>query len=109
MFPLNFNPDLIMLPFKATIRETGQPLTLEQARALIALGEGQFVKIERSYTGAPEASGWTIFERQTHAYVHTGDPLFEIEREARRHMRTAYAIWHDLNGSDATTYSHAHL
>ncbi len=109
MFPLNFKPDLIMLPFKATIRETGQALTLDQAKALIALGEGQFVKIERSYPGAPEAIGWTIFERQTHAYVHTGDPLFEAEREARRHMRTAYAIWHDLNGPDATTYSHAHL
>jgi hypothetical protein len=85
MFPLNFKPDLIMLPFKATVRETGQPLALEQARSLVALGEGQFVKVERSYPGAPEAIGWTIFECQTHAYVHTGDPLFDTERDARRH------------------------
>jgi hypothetical protein len=108
VFPLNFKPDLIMLPFKAAIRETGQPLTLEQARSLIALGESQFVQVERSYPGMPEALGWTIFERKTHAYVHTGDPLFDTEREARRYMRTAYTIWHDLNGPEATTYSHAH-
>lgn len=109
MFPLTFKPDLIILPFKASVRDTGQPLTFVQARALQLAGQMEFVRIERSHPGAPEAIGWTFFERTPRAYVHTGDPLFDQEREARRHMRQAYAIRFEMTQDDALTGSHLHL
>jgi hypothetical protein len=109
MFPLNFNPDLIMLPCKASIRDTGHALSFAQAADLVAHGQTRFIKIEHCQDGAPDSIGWTIFKRQGQNFVHTGDPLFDLQYQAHRYMRTAYAIWHNLNGSDATTYSHAHL
>lgn len=102
-------PDLVILPFKASIRDTGQPLTLAQASAMLARPEAEFVRIERSYPGSPEASGWTLFERTTRTYIYTGDPLFASERQTRQHLRQVYAIRHVLNGEDGSTYSHLHL
>lgn len=109
MFPITFKPDLIILPFKASIRDTGQPLTYAQAQAMLSGDQAEFVRIERSHPGAPEAPGWTFFERTPRAYVHTGDPLFAQEREARRHMRQAYAIRFEMNPDDALASSHLHL
>lgn len=48
MFPTTFNPDLIVLPFKACLAATGEPLTFDQAAALFARGEARFMRIERS-------------------------------------------------------------
>jgi hypothetical protein len=89
MFPATFKPNLIILPFKASACDTGQPLTFSQVNTLCAQGQAEFIDIERSRPGAPETSGWTIFERTLYAYVHTGAPFFEAESDARRHMREA--------------------
>ena len=101
MFPPNFKPELIMLPFKASIRETGQTLNLAQSKEMIAQGRAGFVRIERSYRGAPEAIGWTMFEITPCAYVHTGDPLFAEERTARQHMKKTYAAWSEFGSTPA--------
>lgn len=107
--PLAPKPDLAILPFKACIRETGQPLTFAQAAFLLLSGSARFVRIERSYPGAPEAIGWAVFERTPKAYIHVPSPLFDTERQARRYLRVRYAIQADLNGDDAATYSDSHL
>jgi hypothetical protein len=106
IFPPNHKPDLVLLPFKVSVHDTGQPLTLAQAQAMLASGQAEFVRIERSHPGAPEALGWTFFERTRMAYVHTGDPLFAAEREARRHLRTAYAVRYEMNADDCLTPIH---
>jgi hypothetical protein len=88
---------LVVLPFKASVLETGQRLTIEQALAMRNRGQAQHLRIERSYPGAPEAIGWTVFERTAHAYLHKNEPLFLHEKGARRHIRKVYAIRQDLN------------
>jgi len=105
MFPSK--PDLVILPFKATLTEAALPLTLE--RTLSLLRSGVHVQIERSQPGAPDAIGWTIFRRAPQTYLHEGEPLFRFERGARRHIRKAYAIHYSLLGDDGMTYSHLHL
>ncbi len=109
MFPTTFKPDRIILPFKASLRDTGQKLTLPQTTTLITRGDAERIRIERSHPGAPETIGWTIFEPTPRAYVHTGDPLYEAERDARRHIRPPYAIRHELDGDDTLTCSPLHL
>ncbi len=90
-------PDLVVLPFKATVLETGQQLTLEQVLAMRNRNQAQHLRIERSYPGAPEAIGWTVFERTSRAYLYKNEPLFQDEKGARRHVRKVYAIRQDLN------------
>ena len=61
MFP--DKPDLIVLPFKAVLKNSDLPLTLDQTLAL--LRKGVQIQIERSHPGASDAIGWTIFRRTT--------------------------------------------
>lgn len=95
---MNLQPVLLTLPFKASLRDSERELTFAQVNTLLGLGQAEAIQIERSYFNAPNAIGWTIFERTTCAYVHTGDPLFEAERDARRHIQKTYAIHHNING-----------
>jgi hypothetical protein len=105
---LNDTPDLVVLPFKASVFETGQRLTFEQALAMLHGGQVGHLRIERSYPGAPEAIGWTVFERTARAYLHKNEPLFRGEQGARRHIRKVYAIRQDLN-DDILTVVHLNI
>ena len=100
-------PDLVILPFEATLPEAALPLTLEQTLSL--LRSGVHVQIERSQPGAPDAIGWTIFRRTSRKYLYENEPLFRFERGARRYIRKAYAIHYSLLGDDGMTHSHLHL
>ena len=102
-------PDLVILPFKATLAGTGASLTLEQTLLLLRSLQREFVRIERSHPGASEAIGWTIFRRTPRKYLYENEPLFRFERGARRHIHKAYAIHYSLASDDGTTYSHLHL
>lgn len=105
MFP--DKPDLIVLPFKAALKSSDIPLTLEQTLSL--LRKGVQIRIERSHPGSPDAIGWTIFRRTSKKYLYENEPLFRFERGARRYIRKAYAIHYSLLGDDGMTYSHLHL
>jgi len=107
MFPSK--PDLVILPFKATLAGFGTPITLERAVSLLRSRRRALVLIERTYPGAPYAIGWTLFRRTPKKYLYESQPLFRHERNARKYMRKAYAILYSLNGDDGTTYSHLHL
>jgi hypothetical protein len=100
-------PDLVILPFKATLPNVSLPLTLDQTLSL--LRSGVHVQIERSQPGAPDAIGWTIFRRTPRKYLYENEPLFRFERGARRYIRKAYAIHYSLLGDDGMTHSHLHL
>ena len=100
-------PDLVILPFKATLPDVSLPLTLEQT--LSSLRSGVHVQIERSQPGAPDAIGWTIFRRTPRMYLYENEPLFRFERGARRYIRKAYAIHYSLIGDDGMTHSQLHL
>ena len=105
----NPNPDLVVLPFRATLVGTSDPLTFMQVVVLLNQGLKKHIQIERSYPGAPEAIGWTVFHRTSRAYCYENEPIFRSERGARRHLRKAYAIQYSLNTDDLMTYSHLHL
>ena len=109
MFPTTFNPDLIVLPFKASLSATGEPLAFNQAAMLFARGEARFMRIERSYRGAPETIGWTIFQQARLTHIYTGKPLFEAERDARRHIRPAQPTGSGLNGQVTLSHFHLHI
>lgn len=94
---LSHASDLVVLPFKATVLATGQRLTFYQALTMLHGGRAENLRIERSYPGAPEAIGWTVFERTARAYLYKNEPLFRDEQSARRHMRKIYAILQDLS------------
>ena len=66
MMPIK--PNLVILPFKATLPEAALPLTLEQTLTL--LRSGVHIQIERSQPGAPDAIGWTIFRRTPRKYLY---------------------------------------
>jgi hypothetical protein len=100
-------PDLVILPFKATLPDVSLPLTLEHTLSL--LRSGVHVQIERSQPGAPDAIGWTIFRRTPRKYLYENEPLFRFERGARRYIRKAYAIHYSLLGDDGMTHSHLQL
>ncbi|MCQ3935704.1 MAG: hypothetical protein DPW18_01530 [Chloroflexi bacterium] len=101
-------PDLVILPFTAVIRGTSIHLTFDQAIKM--LRNGTQVQIERSYPGAPNSIGWTIFRRMPTKYLYENEPLFRFERGARAYIRKAYAIRYSLAGDDdGMTYSHFHL
>jgi len=105
MFPSK--PDLVILPFKAALIGSDNPLTLEQA--LLLLRKHEPIQIERSQPGAPDTIGWTIFRRTLRKYLYENEPLFRFERGARRYIRKAYAIHYSLLGDDGMTHSHLHL
>ena len=102
-------PDLIVLPFKASLIGNEVSLTLEQTLRLLRSSQREFLLIERSHPGAPDAIGWTIFRRTSRKYLYKNEPLFRFERGARRYIRKAYAIYYSLLGEDGMTYSHLHL
>ena len=104
-----YKPDLIALPFKATLQDQTTPLTFEQMLALLRSSQRDSVRIERSYPGAPHTIGWTIFHRTPHAYLYENEPLFRFERGARRYIRKAYAIHYSLMSDEPLAYSHIHL
>ncbi len=103
MFPSK--PDLVILPFKAALIGSDNPLTLEQA--LLLLRKHEPIQIECSQPGAPDAIGWTIFRRTPRKYLYE----FRFERGAccLRSVRKAYAIHYSLLGDDGMTLSHLHL
>ena len=102
-------PDLVVLPFTAVIAGTSIHLAFEQALSMLRRAEGAQVRIERSYPGAPNTIGWTIFRRRPRKYLYENEPLFRFERGARRYIRIAYAIHYSLTSDDGMTYSHLHL
>ena len=65
MFP--DKPDLIVLPFKAVLKNPDLPPTLDQTLAL--LRKGVKIQLERSHPGPSDAIGWTIFRRTTKKYL----------------------------------------
>lgn len=105
MFPSK--PDLVILPFKAALNGSGISLTLEQTQSL--LRKRVPVQIARSYPGADDAIGWTIFRRAPGAYLYENEPLFRFERGARNYIRKAYAVHYSLAGEDGMTHSHLDL
>ena len=105
----NSNPELVVLPFQASLAGTARFLTFDQVLTMLHRGQRTRLRIERSYPGAPHAIGWTIFRWTPRAYLYEGQPLFRTERAARRYIRKAYAIEVALNTGDAMTYSHLHL
>lgn len=101
-------PDLIILPFKAILPGSNTLLTLEQA--LSRLRNRKRIQIERTYPGAPESIGWTIFRRTTQKYLYENEPLFRFESSARRYIRRAYAIHYSmLSSEDGMTHSYLNL
>jgi hypothetical protein len=104
---MSTKPDLVILPFKATLPNVSLPLTLDQTLSL--LRSGVHIQIERSQPGAPDAIGWTIFRRTPRKYLYENEPLFRFERGARAYIRKAYAIHYSLVGDDDLTHSHLHL
>ena len=101
----NSNPELIVLPFQARLAGDPTFLTFTQIQALRLLRAS--LLIERSYPGAPQAIGWTIFRRTPQSYVHEGETLHASETGARKRLRQAYAIQYSLVGeSDALTCAH---
>jgi hypothetical protein len=100
------NPELLVLPFTAKIKGTSVHLTFEELMFLLRKGKRSQIQIERSYPGASQAIGWTIFRRTTKTYLYKDEPFFRFERGARRYIRKAYAIHHSLNGEDCLTHSH---
>jgi hypothetical protein len=56
--------------------------------------EGNLV---RSYPGAPDVIGWTVFTRKPDAYNHTGDPVYATEREALDFLKSWRGITIRLN------------
>lgn len=107
MFPSK--PDLVILPFKARLIGTGVFLTLERTQHLLRSAQRESVRIERSYPGATNAIGWTIFRRAAKKYLYENEPLFRFECGARRYIRKAYAIHYSLLGEDGMTHSHRYL
>ncbi len=105
----NPNPELVVLPFQATLAGSAKFLTFEQALTMLRRGQRTRLRIERSYPGAPHAIGWTIFRRTRRAFLHEGEPFFRLEHSARGYLRKLYAIEYALNTDDAMTYSHLHL
>jgi hypothetical protein len=102
------NPELVVLPFQARLTGDTKFLSLEQV--LVLRTHTNALRIERSYPGAPQAIGWTIFRRTPKAYVHEGEPLFRSERNARKYLGRVYAIHYSLvGGNDALTVSHLQL
>ena len=99
------NPELVVLPFQARLAGDSTFLTFNQAQALRLLRAP--LRIERSYPGAPQAIGWTIFRRTPKSYVHEGETLYASETGARKRLRQAYAIHYSLVGEhDALTRAH---
>lgn len=103
------NPELVVLPFQASLAGSAKFLTFDQALTMFRRGHRTRLRLERSYPGALHALGWTIFRWTPRAYCHEGEPLFRTERAARRYIRKAYAIEYALSTGDAITYSHLHL
>lgn len=101
------NPELVILPFQACQPGTSICLTLEQA--LHAWRQGFPLCVERSYPGAPQAIGWTIFHRTPGKFLYEGEPFFRFEGSARRYIRQVYAVHYSLAGEDGLTFSHLHL
>ncbi len=101
------NPELVILPFQAALKDSQEFLTLDQA--LQAWRQSRTLSIERSYPGAPLAVGWTLFHRTPKKFEYHGDPLFRFEIGARHYLRQVYAIQYSLIENDALTYSHLHL
>jgi len=62
-------------------------------------------QIERTYPGAPDAAGWTLFLRTTAAYVYNGDPLFANEPDAIQYLRKHYKVKICLNRNDSLPFS----
>ena len=59
--------------------------------------------VERSYPGAADVAGWTLFMRTSKAYVYQDfAPLLPSEREARAYLRQHYGAIIDLCHTDAT-------
>ena len=100
--------NLVILPFKASVVATGQRLSFTEALAMRHRKQAQHLHIERSYPGAPEAIGWTIFQHTARAYLYEGEPLFLCEKGARKHIRKVYAIRQDLS-DDILTTSNLHI
>ena len=99
------NPELVVLPFQARLAGDPTFLTFNQVQALRLLRAP--LQIERSYPGASQAIGWTIFRRATKKYVHEGETLYASETRARKRLRQVYAIHYSLVGEhDALTYAH---
>lgn len=101
------NPELVVLPFQAC--RPGSTIGLNLEQALQAWRQGASLCVERSYPGAPQAIGWTLFHRTPRKFLYEGEPFFRFEGDARRYLRRVYAIQHSLAGDDGLTLSHQHL
>ncbi len=98
-------PDLLVLPFQATLAGTHYFLLLEIVLRMVSRGQGRLIQIDRSYPGAAHAIGWTIFRRTSLKYLYENEPLFRFERGARRYIRKAYAIHYSLLNDDDNSLS----
>jgi len=58
--------------------------------------------IERSYPGAADIAGWTVFLRTDKAYIYQDfAPLFQTEREAKKFLRERYAARINISRNDS--------
>ena len=90
----NPNPDLVVLPFRATLVGTSDPLTFMQVVVLLNQGLKKHIQIERSYPGAPEAIGWTVFHRTSRAYCYENEPT--LSGRTRRTQTHSQGLCHPL-------------
>ena len=105
----NPNPELVVLLFTAKIKMTDTHLSFDQLIFLLNKGRRQSTQIERSYPGARDAIGWTVFHRTAKAWLYKNEPFFRFEHGTRQYIRKAYAIHYRLNGGDGQTHSHLGL
>jgi hypothetical protein len=62
--------------------------------------------IERSYPGAANITGWTIFLRTSSAYKYQDfAPLFSSEQKAKRYLLEKYGVKIDLTINTAASGS----
>lgn len=105
----NPNPELVVLPFTATIKFTDIHPIFDELVFLLNKGHRQLIQIERSHPGASHSIGWTIFRRTPQKFLYENEPLFRFERGARRYISKAYAIHYSLASDDGLTHSHLYL
>jgi hypothetical protein len=106
----NSNPELVVLPFQASLAGSTKFLTFDQVLTMLHRGQRTRLRIERSYPGAPHAIGWTIFRRTRRKYLYENEPLFRFECDARKYIRKTHAIhYSQLASEEGRTYSHINL
>lgn len=84
------NPPVIALVCKVVDVKTGKPIAFEDAEKILVSFGGNGLAVTRSYPGAPDSTGWTVFHHKQRMVSHEGDPLFKSELECRKYIWQTY-------------------